>query len=302
MSSNWDAEIAETWPDAEKRAEKRARFLSRLDKFLEEFVECDGGWAKITDEDHSEMHELIGMMIDLKVQRDPDGDRTIQYATVNRRKGRMETFIIPYPPRDKENSSPTLDEQYAYSENMSRIAAWMAKTAASVSEQGGYVLAEIRQEREDARKLSDALAALEKRIRDRDDFVEVAKDLGNFSSETTAELQRLYRQTYADIFDNAEAEAMARMDEAAIRGDPDMMLKAKAMIEDGLDKFGPYGFALARNTYNGRAYRRRRALVAAAKEANPEIKDHEIDRGGVANQDIYRPDLREKWQHAPKSR
>jgi hypothetical protein len=302
MSSNWEEAAAETWPDEQKRAEKRARFLSRLDTFLEEFVECDGGWAKITDEDHSEMHELIGMMIDLKVQRDPDGDRTIQYATVNRRKGRMETFIIPYPPRDKEDSHPTEDDMFAYAEDMARTAAHLSRTAASVSEQGSYPLNEIRRDRENARKLSDALAALEKRILDRDDFVEVAKDLGNFSSETTADLQRLYRKTYADIFDNAEAEAMACMDEAEIRGDSDMMLKAKAMIEDGLDKFGPYGFALARNTYNGKAYHRRRALVQAAKEANPTIKDHEIDRGGEKNQDIYRPDLRDKWKHAPKSR
>jgi len=57
-----------------------------IDRFLEDHRESlGGGWAEITPEDINDLYEIIRELIDLKCDKDADGDFPIQVKIVNRR-------------------------------------------------------------------------------------------------------------------------------------------------------------------------------------------------------------------------
>jgi len=65
--------------------------MPSLDALIEQFLvnhrECSagGGWAQITDADLDQLHKIIWKLIELKCDRDADGDLPIQFKIVNRR-------------------------------------------------------------------------------------------------------------------------------------------------------------------------------------------------------------------------
>lgn len=68
-----------------------------IDHFLEDHRESDGGYAKITTEDIHLLYEIIRELIDIKCDRDPDGDLPIEFEIVNRRTHeRMHYGQVPY--------------------------------------------------------------------------------------------------------------------------------------------------------------------------------------------------------------
>ena len=76
----------------------RIQLNKKIDVFLKDKRESRGGWAEVMSEDMEQLDEIVGGLIDLKSQRDPDGDRTIEYALVNRREGfwPISPSTIPY--------------------------------------------------------------------------------------------------------------------------------------------------------------------------------------------------------------
>ena len=58
-----------------------------IDRFLEDHRECEagGGYAQITQEDINRLHEIVWKLIELKCDRDADGDLPVQFKIVNRR-------------------------------------------------------------------------------------------------------------------------------------------------------------------------------------------------------------------------
>lgn len=95
------------WPDEAQRKVRRAELHETLDKFLDTFVEAkDGGWAAAQNGDLSEIQDIFQEIIDLKFERDCDGDAVIDYHVVNRRYGRLISTYTPHPPRDRDGEEP----------------------------------------------------------------------------------------------------------------------------------------------------------------------------------------------------
>ena len=63
--------------------------------------ESSGGWAEITDDDFDELGYLVDGLIALKCEKDPDGDRPIDFKLINRTKDEPMHFrSVPYTRSD----------------------------------------------------------------------------------------------------------------------------------------------------------------------------------------------------------
>lgn len=97
-SDQLDTYIDETWPGDEKRAKRREALATRLDVFLSDFRASEdrgGGWPNITTEEMVELLDIFGEIIDLKFERDCDGDRAIQYVATYRKAHRLHYVLSP---------------------------------------------------------------------------------------------------------------------------------------------------------------------------------------------------------------
>lgn len=84
------------WPDDEQLEKRRKALHKRIDTMLNAGrCESDGGWAKVSDEEYRELQEICREVIDLKVERDSDGDSAVEVVFVNRNQYRLESFYIP---------------------------------------------------------------------------------------------------------------------------------------------------------------------------------------------------------------
>ena len=85
-----------------------------IDHFLGDHRESKGGYAEITHEDIKELHEIVRELIELKCDRDPDGDLPIEFEIVNRRTHeRMNYGQVPYresyDPEDEQERIPFME-------------------------------------------------------------------------------------------------------------------------------------------------------------------------------------------------
>ena len=83
--------------------------ISKLNKMISQFLSetrksVAGGWADISDEDMIRLDEIIYKLIELKCQKDADGDYPINYSLVNRR---IQRFAIR-PSLLKIDYNPTM--------------------------------------------------------------------------------------------------------------------------------------------------------------------------------------------------
>ena len=82
----------------------REQLHELIDTYLDERRDSNGGWAKITHKDMADLHAIIQSIIDLKCEPDPDGDRPIEYALVDRQTHRFEIdpwlLTMPYENND----------------------------------------------------------------------------------------------------------------------------------------------------------------------------------------------------------
>ena len=89
-----------------------------IDSFLEDRRESfGGGWAQITPEDVDQLREIIRWLIELKCDRDADGDLPIECKLVNRRTHeRLHYYPIPY--REQRNDDGNVGHTYTRMELM----------------------------------------------------------------------------------------------------------------------------------------------------------------------------------------
>ncbi len=68
-----------------------------VDRFLDDYRQSDGGWAQISPKDMELLGDIIYELIDLKCDRDADGDWPIEFRLVNRRTHeRLHYHAVPY--------------------------------------------------------------------------------------------------------------------------------------------------------------------------------------------------------------
>lgn len=102
----------------------KSALLSKIDSFLEEHRPSRrGGWAEISREDVEKLDEIIEMLVDLKADRDADGDRTVQWTLTNRREEeRMPFANVPYFDKDPETHFSMVELNFEIAFERFRIA------------------------------------------------------------------------------------------------------------------------------------------------------------------------------------
>lgn len=81
---------------------------SLIDRFLEDHRECSagGGWAQITEKDITRLYEIVWELIELKCDKDADGDLPIEFKIINRRTHeRLHYMAVPYREGRDENDN-----------------------------------------------------------------------------------------------------------------------------------------------------------------------------------------------------
>lgn len=98
--SDYD-EVEDLFPNADKRKARVEKLKKRLDAFFEDFIEspAEGGWPIVDDATMTDIYDIFGEIIDLKMERDEDGDRAVRTYCERRKLGRLVTVMIPHSPR-----------------------------------------------------------------------------------------------------------------------------------------------------------------------------------------------------------
>jgi len=58
--------------------------IDKINVFLKEYRESNGGWSNVTDEDIFKLKSVIDCLINLKSELDPVGDQSINFILANR--------------------------------------------------------------------------------------------------------------------------------------------------------------------------------------------------------------------------
>lgn len=111
-----------------KSREKRTEALqAELAAFLAVEVKSTGGYAEASLDDARALSKLFDKIIDLKFERDPDGDQVIEYDLVNRKFARMISVQVPNSPYFRGDPSPL--EAAQHSASIGRVIAFLAGSA-----------------------------------------------------------------------------------------------------------------------------------------------------------------------------
>ena len=70
--------------DEDERIQKLLKMNKDIQSFLRNRRESYGGWAEITEQDMMDLRSIINLLIDLKCEKDSDGDLPIEYILINR--------------------------------------------------------------------------------------------------------------------------------------------------------------------------------------------------------------------------
>jgi len=88
---------------ARKREERkrilrqRAKMDRKVEKFLQERRESDGGYAPVTIQDHTGLCEILELLVEMKWGPDPDGDFPVEVKITNRHaQERLQFQPLPY--------------------------------------------------------------------------------------------------------------------------------------------------------------------------------------------------------------
>lgn len=101
------------WPNEEERKERRAILHSKLDDFLDRYVDNpNGGWAEATDEDIKEIDDIFEEISALKFARDEDGD-SVTRIRVSRRNGDHDLVSVYVPKMPDYDAEPEVIITYA---------------------------------------------------------------------------------------------------------------------------------------------------------------------------------------------
>src|SRR5690606_27671868 len=78
-----------------------------IDAFLAQRSESDGGYAPVADGDTEALYDIVGQLIELKYENDPDGDRPVQAYLVDLT--RFERPMLLQVPRTGPRIDPALE-------------------------------------------------------------------------------------------------------------------------------------------------------------------------------------------------
>ena len=74
-----------------------AALKKKIDEFLKHRRRSDGGWAKITTDDVTQLENIVRLLVMAKCSPDADGDRPIEFMIVNRRTHNSVSYsALPY--------------------------------------------------------------------------------------------------------------------------------------------------------------------------------------------------------------
>jgi len=62
----------------------KTELMVKINAFLLDRRESEGGYALVTNQDHTDLNDIIEDLIDAKCERDPDGDRVFEFSVINR--------------------------------------------------------------------------------------------------------------------------------------------------------------------------------------------------------------------------
>ena len=144
-----DVRTTEVRPDADDRAERKDKLVERLTAYLAEFVETRGsGWAAATDADINGLCKIFREVIDLKFERDCDGDSVINFDVANRRHGRLISTFVPYDPSHRSNNpDPVLPaDQLAYISDSLRAANYLISSGQEIIRVVQYSVDDVKKE------------------------------------------------------------------------------------------------------------------------------------------------------------
>ena len=198
MSKWFDGKSAEQraasrWPDAVERLGRREALHAALDDYLDKYIIGDGGWALAEKEDISGLRMLINEIIDLKFERDPDGDAVVDYQLVNRRTHLLKAFAIPNHPREHKVDEYDL---LVYQQDILSAAGWMTSLAADLTKTVEREMRERLIRLQEERKADARLTSILNEI-DSDMFgsPKASKLLADFETEFKRKLDEVPLQT-----------------------------------------------------------------------------------------------------------
>ncbi len=85
-------------------SEDRESLFSLITDWLDGYRDSDGGYAKITREDVTELYHIVDRLVKLKCQADPDGDRPIDFRLTNLNQCWPNRFRdVPYDHKSPDN-------------------------------------------------------------------------------------------------------------------------------------------------------------------------------------------------------
>lgn len=88
--------------------------VGKISTFLSEKHESSGGWAKVTFEDFVKLGDIIQDLIEMKCDRDVDGDLPIEFKLTDRTKFERTNFCsIPYE-NEKGDNLEEIVEQHLF--------------------------------------------------------------------------------------------------------------------------------------------------------------------------------------------
>lgn len=155
----------ERFPTDEERAERRVALHAAIDQLLDEgLVRSDGGWAAVERSHMDDLHEVIGELIDLKIERDADGDRTVQFALCNRRVHRMETLYQTTRYHNIDRDAITEGEMLDMLTEMQSDADYALAIARSMSETVKFAAQDFRRIREARKEFADKIDTLKDEV------------------------------------------------------------------------------------------------------------------------------------------
>ncbi len=71
--------------------------FSKMEKFLAERRHSSGGYAEVRIKDMTDLDKIIHELIELKFERDPDGDLPVEFKLVDRTRFEpMHFAVVPY--------------------------------------------------------------------------------------------------------------------------------------------------------------------------------------------------------------
>jgi len=96
--------------DEDERIQKLLKMDKGIQKFLRNRRESYGGWAEITEQDVMDLRDIINLLIDLKCEKDVDGDLPIEYILINR----IKEYLPHFRPIQYDDNTP--DQLFAVME------------------------------------------------------------------------------------------------------------------------------------------------------------------------------------------